>query len=330
MSNMNLDNIDRKLIGFLQAEFPLTAEPYADTGLHLGIDGDEVITRIGQLKASGIIRQISPVLDARRLGYRVTLAAMRVPEAQLDKTAQLIFEHPGVSHCYERDHPFNLWFTLAIPPGADIDTELERITGPIDADTAFALPAKKLFKIGAFFAIGEDDQTTAAYTTQPGGILPQEVELSEIDRLVINGLQQDLALVPRPFAAISSHLGMDLEDLLAHCRSIKQRGIMRRFGAAINHNGAGFKANAMTCWTVPPDKVDAAGLKLASLREVSHCYERETNSSWPYNVFAMIHGRTREACHDIASKVSREMGLADYVMLFSTREFKKVRVKYLV
>ena len=330
MPNLNLDNIDRKLIGLLQAEFPLTAEPYADTGLRLGIDGDEVIHRIAQLKESGIIRQISPVLDARRLGYRVTLVAMRVTEAQLDKAAQLIFEHPGVSHCYERDHHFNLWFTLAIPPDADIDTDLERMTSPISVDTVFALPAIKLFKIGAFFTMGGDGQILADNTTQPGGVLPQQVELSETDRLVINGLQQDLALVPRPFAAISSQLGIDLEDLLANCHSLKQRGIMRRFGAAINHNRAGFKANAMTCWIAPPDKIDVAGQKLASLREVSHCYERETNPFWPYNLFAMIHSRTREACRDIASKVSHEMGLTDYVLLFSTRELKKVRVKYLV
>ena len=330
MSNMSLDNIDRKLLSLLQVEFPLTAEPYADLGLRLGLNGDEVIHRIVQLKASGIIRQISPVLDARRLGYRVTLVAMRVPETRLDKAAQLIIEHPGVSHGYERDHHFNLWCTLAIPPTADLDTELKRMTSPIDVDTVFALPAIKLFKIGAFFAMDEDGQTTADTIAQPGGVLPQEVELSEADRLIINELQQDLPLVPRPFAAISSRLGIDVEDLLAHCRSLKQRGIMRRFGAAINHNRAGFKANAMTCWIVPPDKIDAAGQKLASLQEVSHCYERKTNTSWPYNLFAMIHGRTRETCQDIAGKVSHEMGLTDYVMLFSTREFKKVRVKYLV
>ena len=113
---MNLSSIDRKLLNLLQAEFPLSREPYTDLGLRLGIDRDEVIHRIEQLKAKGIIRQISPVLDARSLGYQTTLVAMRVAESQLDKAAQLIMEHPGVSHGYERNHHFNLWFTLAIPP----------------------------------------------------------------------------------------------------------------------------------------------------------------------------------------------------------------------
>ena len=327
---MYLDSIDRKLLNLVQAEFPLTREPYADLGLQLGIDGDEVIHRIEQLKAEGIIRQISPVLDARSLGYQTTLVAMKVSEAQLDRAERLIGEHPRVSHSYERDHYFNLWFTLAIPPAADMEAELKQLTGPISAEAVFALPAIKVFKIGVYFDMGGDGQTTAATIAQPGGVLPPKVELSQIDRLVINELQQDLPLIPRPFAAMSARLGISVEDLLVQCQSLKQRGVVRRFGVAINHRRAGFKANAMACWVVPPDMVDVVGRKLAALREVSHCYERETNPLWPYNLFAMIHCHTKEACQEIANRVSDETGLTNYIMLFSTKEFKKARVKYLV
>ncbi len=330
MPNMNFDSIDRRLLNLVQVTFPLTKEPYADLGLRLGIDGDEVIHRIEQLKARGILRQISPVLDARSLGYQTTLVAIRVAKSQLDKAAQLIVEHPGVSHSYERDHHFNLWFTLAIPPTADIETELQQLTSPIDAEAVFTLPAIKLFKIGVYFAMDKDGQSAADTVTQLDGILPQRVELLQIDRLIINELQQDLPLIPTPFTTMSTRLGMDVEDFLAQCQSLLQRGIMRRFGAAINHKQAGSKANAMTCWVAPPDAVDVAGQKLASLREVSHCYERKTNPLWRYNLFAMIHGRTKEACQDIADRVSRETGLTDYVLLFSTREFKKTRIRYLV
>ncbi|TET41826.1 MAG: Lrp/AsnC family transcriptional regulator [Dehalococcoidia bacterium] len=330
MSNMNLDSIDRKLLNLVQVEFPLTKEPYADLGARLGIGGDEVIHRIEQLKAKGIVRQISPVLDARSLGYQITLVAMRVAEDQLDKAERLITKHTGISHGYERDHYFNLWFTLAIPPTADIETELQQLTSPIDVEAIFALPAIKLFKIGAYFDMGEDSQSAAETVTQPDGILPQKVELSQIDRLIINELQQDLPLIPRPFADMLARLGMDVEDFLAQCQSLRQRAVMRRFGAAVNHKRAGFKANGMACWVAPPNMVEVVGQKLASLREVSHCYERKTNLLWRYNLFAIIHGHTREACQEIASKVSGETGLKDYVLLFSTKEFKKVRVKYLV
>ncbi len=329
MSNMNFDSIDKRLIDLVQTGFPLKPRPYSELGLKLDIDEDDVIQRIEQLKAKGIIRQISPVLDARRLGYRSTLVAMRVNKAELGKTEQLIRQHPGVSHGYERDHHFNVWFTLSLPPPTDIETELKRLTDSIGAEAVFSLPAIKVFKIGVYFAMSGDDQS-ADTGTQPDGVLPRQVELSQADRLIINELQQDLPLVPTPFTTMAERLGMDEEYFLAQCQSLKQRGIMRRFGASVNHRKAGFKANAMTCWITPPDMVDAAGQRLASLREVSHCYERETNPLWQYNLFAMIHSHTKKACQSIVSDVSQKIGLMDYVLLFSTKEFKKTRVKYLV
>lgn len=327
---MHLDSIDKKLLNLVQAEFPLTREPYADLGLQLGIDSDEVVHRIEQLKAKGVIRQISPVLDARSLGYQTTLVAMRVAESQLDGAEQLIVKHPGVSHGYERDHYFNLWFTLAIPAGVDIESELEQLTSPIGAEATLALPAVKVFKIGAYFDMAGDGQVTAGAVAQRSRILPQQVKLSPTDRLVINELQQDLPLVPAPFTAMAARLSMDVEHFLARCQSLLRRGIMRRFGASINHIRAGFKANAMACWVAPPDTVEIVGRKLALLPEVSHCYERKTNPLWQYNLFAMIHGHTRQTCQEIANQVSREVGVADYVLLFSTKEFKKTRTKYLV
>jgi len=325
---MHLDSIDRKLLNLMQAQFPLTKEPYGDLGPQLGIGGDEVIHRIEQLKAKGIIRQISPVLDARSLGCQTTLVAMRVSETKLDKAERLIGEHPGVSHGYERDHYFNLWFTLATPAAVNIETELQQLTGPIEAEAVFALAAIKVFKIGVYFDMAGDGQSAAV--AQPGGSLTQRVELSPTDRSVINELQQDLPLVPTPFTVMAARLGMDVEQFLAQCQSLLQRGIIRRFGASINHSRAGFKANAMACWVAPPDMVDVAGRKLALLPEVSHCYERRTNPLWQYNLFAMFHSHTRETCQEIVSKASHETGLTDHVLLFSTKEFKKARGKYLV
>lgn len=330
MSKMNLGEIDRKLLSMVQVEFPLTSEPYNELGLKLGINGDDVIQRIQQQKAKGVIRQISPVLDARRLGYRTTLAAMRVTRSELDKATKLLLEHPGVSHCYERDHLFNLWFTLAINSKTDIQTEFARLTSSIIPEDAFALPAIKLFKIGTYFDVGGNGRKESSTSTQASGILPEEVELSQTDRLVINELQQDLSLISTPFNAMAARLEMDVEDFLAHCQSLLQHGIMRRFGAAVNHRKAGFNANAMACWIVPQDAVDIAGQELASMREVSHCYERKTNPHWQHNIFAMIHGHTKEVCEKMISDVSQRIGLGNYIILFSTKELKKVRVKYLV
>ena len=326
---MNLSRIDRKLFDLLQVKFPLTKHPYADIGLSLGINEEEVIAQIKQLKARGIIRQISPVLDTRRLGYESTLVAMRVAETQLDKAVELLTKHPGVSHAYERDHYLNLWFTLASPSKASIENELSQLTGSIGAEVAFNLPAVKLFKISAYFAMGGDGQSIDD-GMQPDGGLTQGVKRSRWDRLVINELQQDLPLIPSPFTTMAEQLGMGEGHFLAQCQSFLRRGIMRRYGASVNHRKVGFEANAMTCWAASPEKVYDAGQKLASLREVSHCYERKTNPLWRHNLFAVIHGHTRETCQQIAGSVSAETGLTDCVILFSTRELKKTRIKYLV
>jgi AdoMet-dependent heme synthase len=317
---------DKKLLNFIQSDFPLVREPYHALGEKLGISEDEVISRIKEMKAKGFIRQISPVFDPRRLGYRSTLVAMEVPESRLELAEQLLVEHPGVSHGYERDHKFNLWFTLAIPPAGEIADELKKLADSTGIETVVALPATRLFKIGTYFA--SDDEGIGSTGTQFDGALPVEAVLSDFDKKVINGLQQDLPLVREPFAAIAHQLGITDEDLLARCRSLLERGIIRRFSASINHRRLGYTANAMTCWDVPSGKVDEAGKKIAALREVSHCYERETNGSWPYNLFAMIHARDEAMCRKIADDASRETGLSNYTALFSTKEFKKARIKY--
>jgi len=310
---MSLSKVESKLLELIQAEFPLSGEPYAELGRRLGISQDEVIAHIRQLRAKGIVREIGPVLDSRRLGYQTTLVAMKVSKDYLEKASKTINEHPGVSHGYEREHRFNLWFTLSLPPEADLETELGRLSQAIGAETAFSLPVLKQFKIGTHLG---------------GGGLPQPAKLSATERLIINELQPDLPLVSAPFSEMAARLNMDVAEFLARCQSLLPRGIMRRFGASVNHREVGLKANAMACWVAPPQMVDVAAQKLAQLSEVSHCYERKTNPLWRYNLFAMIHGHTRETCQEIADRVSGETGLKDYVLLFSTRELKKKRVKY--
>jgi DNA-binding Lrp family transcriptional regulator len=325
---MPLDASDRKLLNLIQAEFPLTEEPFAELARRLGTGYNEVVGRIARLKERGIIRLIGPVLDSRSLGYRTTLVAMEVLEANLERAERVITEQPGVSHGYRRDHRFNIWFTLVLPPDGDIEAELRKLTQSAGAEVAFSLPALKVFKIGAYFDMDEDG--LAAPASLRKSALTSRVELSVGDRLIINGLQQDLLLVPRPFSEMAARAGMDEAQLLAGCQSLRERGVIRRFSASINHRKAGFAANAMSCWKVPQEKIEAAGRNLASLKEVSHCYERKTNRHWRYNLFVMIHGRSREVCRDAVERISRETGLTDYTLLYSTKEFKKTRVKYLV
>jgi len=328
--NTKLDDTDKKLVGLLQGDFPLSAEPFSALGEQLGINGEQVIDRIEKLKRDGIVRLIGPVFDARKLGYQTTLVVMKVAESGLDRAAEVLGEHPGVSHAYQRNHNLNLWFTLVLPPDVDMYGELQRLKGLINAEAVVDLPALRMFKIGAYFDVQDDSHSLSGIGIDYGRRLAGGSRLSAADRELINTLGRDISLVRRPFDAVSARLGVDVEQLLDRLGSLKKRGVMRRFGAAINHYGVGYMANAMACWIAAPDRVAAAGKKLSAFQEVSHCYERKTNPLWPYNLFAVIHGHTKDVCEKIAGEVSSEVGLKDYLLLFSTRELKKTRVNYKV
>ena len=328
MSNNAANTIDDKLLGLLQNGFPLTAEPYSDLGSKIGVMGEEVIRRIAVLKAKGIVRQISPVLDARKLGYQSTLIAMKVGKEKTDLAEKTLSRHPGVSHAYERDHEFNIWFTLSVPLSVDIETESQKLSSLIEAEAAFALPAVRVFKLRTNFGPDEDNYVEAE--TEQTNVITERVDLSKLERRVINALQEDLPLSNNPFLNFAEVLNIRVDDLLGHCRSLLRRGVIRRYGASINHYKAGYRANAMTCWKVPINRVETVAAGIISLRQVSHCYERATNSSWSYNLYAMIHGSSKMVCMETVNRIHDGSGISDFAVLFSTREFKKTRIKYLV
>jgi DNA-binding Lrp family transcriptional regulator len=277
---------------------------------------------------SGIVRQISPVLDARKLGYQSTLIAMKVEEAKIGPAEKILCDHPGVSHAYERAHEYNIWFTLSMPLSTDIEIEMGALSSAIGARAAFALPAVRVFKLRTNFGPEEDNHIEGG--EGKAGILSEKVELSETERGVINSIQEDLPLSGNPFRSIAERLDISVNSLIGHCCSLLQRGVIRRYGASINHYKAGYRANAMTAWRVPGDKVEAIASGIVSFRQVSHCYERATNPSWKYNLYVMIHGSSKAVCLDTVNKIQAGSGVRDYAVLFSTREFKKTRIKYLV
>jgi DNA-binding Lrp family transcriptional regulator len=325
MLQLEVDAAGQRLLSLLQREFPIARRPYRGLAEKLDTGEDEIISQVKELKAKGLVRLIGPVMDARRLGYQSTLIAMKVTADRLEQAERVVAEHSGVSHGYEREHDFNVWFTLSLPHTITVADELRRLALVTGAEAAISLPARRLFKIGAYF-----DNESVTQPAITGTRLPEEVELCPDDRKVINALPLDLPLTPAPFEAISEEAGIGVEELLARCRSLVERGVIRRFSASVNHRRVGFQANAMTCWAAPSEKVDPSGWELASLKAVSHCYERDINPLWKYNLFAMLHCQTRDACREMVDEVSLKLGLQEYVMLFSTREFKKTRVKYLV
>jgi DNA-binding Lrp family transcriptional regulator len=313
------------LLARLQRNLPLVANPFSALAGELGLDEDQVLELIAAMKRKGLVRQIGPVMDARRLGYQSTLVAAIINAPHLQKAEGVLSEHPRVSHAYLRDDTVNLWFTLSSRGDLDIGEDVRSIGETTGADHIFSLPALKLFKIGAFFGTdgGGEDATVMA-----GREMPQRVELSDEQRRAVNAFQCDLPLEPSPFGAMSRDAEMSVDEFLSNCQSLIDCGVIRRFGASVNHRRAGYEGNGMACWDVPEESVESVGRSLAGIHEVSHCYERRKNSMWRHNVFAMFHGSTSDACGVTIKKAAESIGLSDYKVLFSTREIRKTRVKY--
>lgn len=154
-------------------------------------------------------------------------------------------------------------------------------------------------------------------------------EITKEDVAIMAELQRTLPMTKRPFRDIAEKLGVSEDEVIEKTRLYGERGYYRRFGATLRHQKAGFTANGMGVWAVP-DEADRKrlGEMLSSYPEVSHAYERPSFDDWPYHLFTMIHGRSKDEVLKIAKKMSEETGIADYDVLFSTREFKKTSMQY--
>ena len=326
-----MDGTDKEILNLIQREFPLEREPFAAVGRGLGIGGDEVIRRIEMLKRGKVIRQISAIFDTRVLGYESSLVAATIPPEKLNEGAKAINSHPGVSHNYERNNEFNLWYTVAVPPDSRLGLEgtvdvLHRISG---AERTRILPTLKLFKIGVTLDMNKG-ATAKKEAPQYGEADRQQADrnISEDDKSAIRALQEDVPLTPRPFDLWGQQVGLGPEELLERAYDLRSRKIMRRFSAVLYHRKAGFRANAMGVWKVPEGRIDEVGDAFAHYQAVSHCYQRPVYEDWPYALFSMVHGRTVEECEAVLDAMAAETGLTERLSLYSTREYKKTRVRY--
>lgn len=154
-------------------------------------------------------------------------------------------------------------------------------------------------------------------------------EITPVDRRIMKCLQDNIPSSLRPYQEIAAEAGVSEDEVIARIRSYKEKKWVRRFGATLRHQKAGFKFNGMGVWVVPDEsKRQSLGEVMASFPEVSHCYERPSYSDWPYNLFTMIHGQSREECEAVAKRISEKTGIKEYRMLYSSREFKKSSMVY--
>jgi siroheme decarboxylase len=325
-----MDTIDQLLVNQIQEEFPLVSHPFAELGAPHGLSGEDVIDRLEAIKRLNVVRQISAIFDTRTLGYKSCLVAMSTcPEDEL-RAAHTLNEHPGVSHNYKRNHEFNIWFTIAVPATSSLERTVDVLHHETRAVSTRLLPTLKLFKIGVTLDMtGQADparQSEPAYGEfrRPESPIP----LSAGDIAWIRVLQEDMPLVSRPYARMAESISRSERELFDWAAGAMERGQMRRIAAVLHHRKAGFRANGMAVWRVPAERVDEVGNRMARFTSVSHCYQRPIYADWPYSVFSMIHARTVDDCELVANAIARETGIDERAMLYSSTEFRKIRLRY--
>jgi len=326
----SLGESDKELLNEIQWTFPLVTRPFDTIAKKFDTTPEIIKEKLNNLKEIGVLRQLSAIFDTRKLGYTSSLVAMEIEHDKLDYVASQINRHPGVSHNYERDHQFNLWFTLAVPPGVDLNSELEKFNVLKGIKKVRMLPTLQLFKIGVKLDMVDDKKHEVAPTEEKKEIKNIKFEPTEEDKDFIRELQKDMEIIDEPFVNAAKNLGITEDELFSKMKHYESMGVLRRFAAILRHRQVGFTANGMIVWKVPEDRITSVGETLGSFPQVSHCYERPTYDDWPYNVFSMIHCKTHDEAYEVAKIIQDQIDVNEYKILFSSREFKKTRVEYFV
>ena len=327
------DPIDREIMNQVQAAFPLVAEPYKEVARRVGSTEKDVMERLSVLREKNVVRQIGAIFDTRKLGYQSMLVAMRFSEDRLDRAARFLNRHPGISHNYERDGFFNLWFTIAVPPDRSLEDEVYRLGVLTGAESTRLLPTIRFFKIGVNFDMvkGKSSATDGYVPDRQNGT--SESAASAISQDIVDFvrvMQEALEPVSRPFDPMAEKLGMPVEQLFETAAELIDQKIMRRYSAVLHHRRAGFSANAMIVWKVPEERAREVGDIMAQHPAVTHCYQRPTYPDWPYSHFTMVHGTSEDECEQFGREIAESTGVDERHLVYSRREYKKTRVRYFV
>ncbi|MBI4511632.1 MAG: Lrp/AsnC family transcriptional regulator [Deltaproteobacteria bacterium] len=308
----------------VQAAVPFENIPFATLGAGVGLSESQVLGTLRAWQEEGKLREISAVLEASAVGYETTLVASAVPDSDLERVARIACEHPTVTHCYRRDHRYNFWFTLGVPTDMGITATLKRLSRAAGGTHFVSLPRTHAFKIAVGFDL-ETRKNAAEAQGAPSEVAPIAVSTRSVR--LFRALQAPLPLEPRPFYAQAAAMGLREDELVEFGRR-HLGGAIRRYVATLRHRALGVRGNGLVAWQVPEDKIVEVGRTLALAPEVSHCYARESIPDFPYRLYTMVHGPDEESCLRTTARLAAGAGVPDYRVLFSTREYKKCRLRY--
>ncbi len=321
---MHLTALQRQLCNLLQDGLPICARPFAEIARDIGSSEKEIVQQLRRLKESGIIRRIGVIINYQSLGKTGTLVAAAVPEQILGEVIETVNCLDGVSHNYLRRHHYNLWFTLQADSVEEIQAELAKLSARFHIEF-HSLPVVRIFKLNARFDAQGREQilgSDAAETPKT-----EAVELTGIQSQILTKLQEPADLSAEPFARLCEQ-GLEIEEVLRTIKELSDKGVIRRIAAIVDHRKLGFVANILFAAKVTEDRIDQAGRKLSNFSLVSHCYQRRTLEQWPYNLYAMMHGKSIGQIQHVIDKFIEAEKVESFELLPTRAELKKQPVKH--
>lgn len=316
------DGLRLALLNPWQHGFPRVPAPFEVVATAAGCREGEVLAAYAALQRDGTLSRIGGVFG-RGAGGAATLAAIAVPAGRLAAVAACVNAQPGVNHNYEREHALNLWFVVTGPDAQAVESTVRTIERRT-ALPVLRLPMERAYRIDLGFDLrARTAPTPMRATTDATPVAAADLPLAAL-------VEAGLPLVSRPYDVWASACGTTTDEVLARLDGWLARGTLRRFGTVVRHHELGFAANAMAVFDVPPAQVDACGAALADEPGVTLAYRRRRAAGWPYNLYAMVHGRDRAAVHEVLARATGRAGLGDVprAVLFSARRFKQTGARY--
>lgn len=326
-----LSEEERVVLNNLQGGLPLQPDPFRELEDKLGLSSRRVVSTLEQLDERGLLSRFGAVLNTRRMGGDSRLAAMSVPSERFGEVAETVNDYRTVTHNYRRDHRLNMWFVLSASESAKIDRTMSAIENETGFEV-FNLPKLTEYYVGLRFRFEPDGSvhTVSMDEAYAGDGEGNNRELTPLQREVVVGLQDGLPITVRPYQALAEGIGEEESLVLSVLRELLRRRMVKRLGCVPNHYALGVRGNGMAVLDVPDHEVDAVGERLGQRDEVTHCYRRPRHGDvWTYNLFAMVHDRTREGARAIVEDLRTKLELTDYDydVLFSEELLKKTGLR---
>ncbi|MGB9931387.1 Lrp/AsnC family transcriptional regulator [Haloarcula amylolytica] len=336
----DLGTVDRAVLNAFQGGFPVVERPFGPAAAALAdhgvdIDADELLARVQELDDAGVLTRFGALINAEAIGGTATLVATHAPEDSYDEHAEMINAHPEVAHNYEREHPhLNMWFVLSVAEEGRVEEVLAEIEAETGEET-YNLPKQQEFHVGAKFPV-EGPQTQGIDCSDLGpDVTPTDSQSLTADELdLVLEIQDGLPITATPYADVADEIDADVDWVLETIQRFNMEGKVRRVGVIPNHYALGYSENGMTVWDVPDEVIDEVGPAIAEFDFVTHCYERPRHDGvWPYNFFAMTHGRSeaesQERIQQVRDRMADHWDVSedDWDTLFSTRILKKTGIR---